>query len=257
MRTKPYATSVLIFDEVELLDVTGPISVLTAAGRQWNFQPFKIELVAAELGPVATRSGLALQPTRTFATPGDVECLIIPGKLHGGAQGGPGASGGGLGSVARRASAAQFVLAIGNWRGSSWPHAQACSRTPKSRACRELADEDAQYGPRRARVNVDSSVCESGQLLSTCTQRARPRFPRCPVSSSAPHRSARSSRPQPRARSAWAGRASSKCSRSSGFKRAGGHPEITPPAGHAVRFESASRLSWAAHFQKIADLSGH
>ncbi|HEY3254455.1 MAG TPA: hypothetical protein VGJ91_10915, partial [Polyangiaceae bacterium] len=63
MRTKPYATAIALFNEVELLDVAGPIGVLSSAGRQWNFQPFKIDLVARRAGPIATRSALSLEAT--------------------------------------------------------------------------------------------------------------------------------------------------------------------------------------------------
>src|SRR5262249_2873226 len=79
MRTKPYAAAIALFDEVELLDVTGPLSVLSCAGRQWNFQPFKIELVASALGSVSTRSGLRLDATCACSASSGVECLIIPG----------------------------------------------------------------------------------------------------------------------------------------------------------------------------------
>src|SRR3954470_8966154 len=79
MRTKPYATAIALFDEVELLDVAGPISVLSGAGRQWNFQPFKIDLVARHAGPVATRSALSLEATHSAESHAGCECLIIPG----------------------------------------------------------------------------------------------------------------------------------------------------------------------------------
>src|SRR6187431_57341 len=79
MRTKPYATAIALFDEVELLDVAGPISVLSGAGRQWNFQPFKIDLVANRTGPIATRSALTLEATHIAATHPGCECLIVPG----------------------------------------------------------------------------------------------------------------------------------------------------------------------------------
>src|SRR6478752_7559772 len=79
MRTKPYATAIALFDEVELLDVAGPLSVLSEAGRQWNFKPFKIDLVGSRVGPIATRSALTLQATHPSATHPGGECLIIPG----------------------------------------------------------------------------------------------------------------------------------------------------------------------------------
>lgn len=111
MRTKPYATAIALFDEVELLDVAGPVSLLTGAGRQWNFQPFKIELVASAVGPVATRSSLHLQATHRFETASEVECLIIPGGY--GAL--PAANDEALlRFIARAAARAEIVAAIGN-----------------------------------------------------------------------------------------------------------------------------------------------
>ena len=111
MRTKPYATAIALFDEVELLDVTGPISVLSSAGRQWNFQPFRIDLVASGVGPVTTRSELPLHATHAFASHSGSECLILPG--------GYGARRAAqneyfLDWVRQAASTAEFVAAIGN-----------------------------------------------------------------------------------------------------------------------------------------------
>jgi transcriptional regulator GlxA family with amidase domain len=160
MRTKPYATAIPLFDEVELLDVTGPISVLSSAGRQWNFQPFKIELVASRVGPVSTRSDLELHAQREFSAHSGAECLIIPG-----------------GYGARRAAedpelvrwlqhsfaSAQFVAAIGN---GLWILAKAGLLAGLEVAvspdlAREINEECAS-----ARPNSRDAVCSSGKLLS-------------------------------------------------------------------------------------------
>jgi transcriptional regulator GlxA family with amidase domain len=160
MRTKPYATAIAVFDEVELLDVTGPMSVLSSAGRQWNFQPFKIELVASDVGPVTTRSELTLPAGRAFATHSGAECLIIPG-----------------GYGARRAAedrelltwlerafaSAELVAVIGN---GAWILARAgLLHGHEIAASPELAREIAQACP-SARPNSRTAVCTSGKLLS-------------------------------------------------------------------------------------------
>lgn len=111
MRTKPYATAIALFDEVELLDVAGPLSLLSGAGRQWNFQPFKVELVARTLGSVATRSGLSLQATSTFATATTTECLIVPGG-YGALRAADDPEL--LAWLAQQAAGAELVAAIGN-----------------------------------------------------------------------------------------------------------------------------------------------
>src|ERR1700712_2557958 len=111
MRTKPYATAIALFDEVELLDVTGPVSVLSSAGRQWNFQPFKIDLVAHAIGPITTRSALTLHATHDLATHSGTECLIIPGG-YGARRAAE--SDELLNWVRRSAASAEFVAVIGN-----------------------------------------------------------------------------------------------------------------------------------------------
>src|SRR6478609_6352404 len=111
MRTKPYATAIALFDEVELLDVSGPMSVLSGAGRQWNFQPFKIDLVANRTGPIATRSALSLPATHCAATHNGCECLIIPGG-YGARRAAEDAEF--LAWLRRAAGGAEIVAAIGN-----------------------------------------------------------------------------------------------------------------------------------------------
>jgi transcriptional regulator GlxA family with amidase domain len=160
MRTKPYATSVLVFDEVELLDVTGPVAVLSAAGRQWNFQPFKIDLVSSELGTVATRSHLALEATRTFATSCAVECLIIPGGYGArkAAQQQPV-----LDWVRFSASTAEFVLVVGN--GALVAAHAGLLEGVELAVTPDLVGEVRAASP-TTRTNVELGLSASGKLLS-------------------------------------------------------------------------------------------
>jgi transcriptional regulator GlxA family with amidase domain len=161
MRTKPYATAVALFDEVELLDVAGPISVLSAAGRQWNFQPFKIDLVANRTGPIATRSRLMLEATHSVRSHTGCECLIIPGG-YGARHAAEDAEF--LAWLRRAASTAELVAAIGN---GVWLLAQAGLLGEAEFAANpELAAEIRTLNP-SARLNSKDALCISGKFLST------------------------------------------------------------------------------------------
>jgi len=159
MRTKPYQTALVVFDEVELLDVAGPLSLLSAAGRQWNFQPFKLELVSESPGEVSTRSSLALTATRAFSTQREVECLVIPGGYgaRSAAQ-----SHAVVDYVRRAAERAEHIAIIGNGaliaaRAGLLEGAEIAV-TPELKA--ELGSDTA------ASLNVESGICKSGKILS-------------------------------------------------------------------------------------------
>ena len=160
MRTKPYATAIAVFDEVELLDVAGPMSVLSSAGRQWNFQPFKIDLVANRVGPVSTRSQLELHAKHDFATHSGAECLIIPGGY--GAR--PAAEDSALIAwLASSFESAELVLTIGN---GAWVLAKAGLLGGHEIAVSpELGREITELCP-TARANSRDPLCTSGKLLS-------------------------------------------------------------------------------------------
>ena len=160
MRTKPYRTAVALFNEVELLDVAGPISMLSSAGRQWNFQPFKIDLVANQPGPIATRSALSLQAQHGAATHAGCECLIIPGG-YGARHAAEDAEF--LAWLRRAARGAEVVAAIGN---GVWLLAEAgLLGDEEVAASPELAAELRVLCP-AARPNSKDSLCISGKFLS-------------------------------------------------------------------------------------------
>ena len=71
--------AVVLFDEVELLDIAGPVQVLSLAGRQWNFRPFKIKPIAKAAGLVTTRNQLRLEAAADFDTVPRPELLLVPG----------------------------------------------------------------------------------------------------------------------------------------------------------------------------------
>ena len=160
MRTKPYRTAIALFDEVELLDVAGPVSVLSSAGRQWNFQPFKIDLVAQAVGPVTTRSALTLHATHSTLSHSGAECLIIPGG-YGARRAAESESM--LDWVRESAASAEFVAAIGN---GAWLLAKAgLLHDCEVAASPDLAQEISALCP-SARVNSRDALCSSGKVLS-------------------------------------------------------------------------------------------
>jgi transcriptional regulator GlxA family with amidase domain len=69
----------LVFDEVDLLDVAGPLSVLTQAGRRWNFRPFQIDVAAPSAGSVTSRNKLRFDATLSLEQVTPAEIVIIPG----------------------------------------------------------------------------------------------------------------------------------------------------------------------------------
>lgn len=79
MRTSSRNVALVLFDEVELLDVAGPLEVLSTAGRQWNFRPFKVHTVAAQRGLVETRNQVRIEARYTFEDCPAAEVLVVPG----------------------------------------------------------------------------------------------------------------------------------------------------------------------------------
>ena len=79
---------ILIFDEVELLDMAGPYEVFTTAARmQARSQPpgtsalFSVTTLARRRGPVRARAGLLLQPDHTLTDHAPLDCAIVPGGV--------------------------------------------------------------------------------------------------------------------------------------------------------------------------------
>lgn len=160
MRTKPYATAIALFDEVELLDVAGPVGVLSSAGRQWNFQPFKLDLVAEHAGPVTTRSPLTLQATQSAKSHAGSECLIIPGG-YGARRAAENAEF--LAWLTRTAQQAQIVAAVGN---GVWLLARTGLLESEELATSvELASQISSAYP-RLRPNSRDQLCGSGKFLT-------------------------------------------------------------------------------------------
>ena len=79
MRTRPYRLAVLAFDEMDLLDVAGPLEVFSSAGRKWNWRAIKAELVSSDPGLRATRAQLQIGPAAPLGSCPDPELVLIPG----------------------------------------------------------------------------------------------------------------------------------------------------------------------------------
>jgi transcriptional regulator GlxA family with amidase domain len=79
MRTSARNVAIVLFDEVELLDFAGPVQVLTLAGRQWNFRPFKIFPVASARSLIVTRNQVRIEAPYNFHDCPPPELLLVPG----------------------------------------------------------------------------------------------------------------------------------------------------------------------------------
>jgi transcriptional regulator GlxA family with amidase domain len=72
--------AILIFDEVEVLDFSGPFEVFGVSGaRDPGERPFHVYTVAEKAGPVLARNGLSVNPTFTFASCPPPDILLVPG----------------------------------------------------------------------------------------------------------------------------------------------------------------------------------
>lgn len=79
---------ILVFDEMELLDMAGPYEVFTTAARvHARGQPggaaplFTVTTLARSAAPVRARAGLQVQPDATLAKHAPFGCVIVPGGV--------------------------------------------------------------------------------------------------------------------------------------------------------------------------------
>lgn len=84
---KPLQIAILVFDDVEALDLGGPYEVFTTATRMQQrlhpgaAAPFTVQCVARSLAPVRARAGLRVLPDADFATVAAPDVLIVPGGV--------------------------------------------------------------------------------------------------------------------------------------------------------------------------------
>lgn len=74
---------ILVFDEVEVLDVCGPFEVFSVASRVSDGDPFEVVLVGArhEQPVVHARGALRLTPDHTIDDAPGLDVLIVPGGV--------------------------------------------------------------------------------------------------------------------------------------------------------------------------------
>ncbi len=72
--------TILIFDEVEVLDACGPYEVFSVAGRRDGLEPFAVATVADGRQPVRARNDLRLVPHHALEDCPPTDVLIIPGR---------------------------------------------------------------------------------------------------------------------------------------------------------------------------------
>ena len=83
----PLNIAILVFDDVEALDLGGPYEVFTTATRmQQRLQPgapapFAVQCVARSPAPVRARAGLRVLPDADFASAARPDVLIVPGGV--------------------------------------------------------------------------------------------------------------------------------------------------------------------------------
>jgi transcriptional regulator GlxA family with amidase domain len=79
VRTSSRNFAVLLFDEVELLDVASVMHVASAAGRHYNWRPFRLLTVAPVAGLVDTRGQLRIEAKFSLGDCPTPEILFVPG----------------------------------------------------------------------------------------------------------------------------------------------------------------------------------
>jgi transcriptional regulator GlxA family with amidase domain len=152
---------VLLFDEVELLDVAAVCAVLGAAGRQWNFRPFKLVPIATAARSVDTRSQLRIDATASLAEHPSPEIVVVPGGYGARrAQGDPSV----VSWLSRAGAGATHVLAIGN--GTLLAASAGLVGDDDVAATPELAPALAAACP-SARIDATSRFRESGKLITS------------------------------------------------------------------------------------------
>ncbi len=82
----PLMVGILIFDQVEVLDVAGPYEVfsvtrLNETRRFDDTSPFRVVLIAETLNQISAIGGLRLTPDVTFDGSPDLDLLLVPGGL--------------------------------------------------------------------------------------------------------------------------------------------------------------------------------
>lgn len=77
---------IVVFEQVDLLDVGGPYEVLLTASRlverAGGERPFEVLTLGQSREPVEAYGGLKLTPTATLADAGRLDVLVVPGAIR-------------------------------------------------------------------------------------------------------------------------------------------------------------------------------
>src|SRR6185312_11053138 len=77
---------IVVFEQVDLLDVGGPYEVLLTASRlverDGGEPPFHVLTLGLTPEPVAAYGGLRLTPSATLADAGRLDVLVVPGAVR-------------------------------------------------------------------------------------------------------------------------------------------------------------------------------
>jgi transcriptional regulator GlxA family with amidase domain len=81
---KKLRVGIVLFDDVEVLDFTGPFEVFSATrrneeSRSRESSPFEVILVAEKSSPVTATGGMKVVPHHTFADCPRLDLLVVPG----------------------------------------------------------------------------------------------------------------------------------------------------------------------------------
>jgi transcriptional regulator GlxA family with amidase domain len=71
--------SILIFDEVEVLDFCGPFEVFSVANQFADAPTFNVLTVAERASPIRTRGGMSVNPHHALADCPKPDILLVPG----------------------------------------------------------------------------------------------------------------------------------------------------------------------------------
>lgn len=77
--SSPRTVGILVFDEVEVLDFSGPFEVFSVAGRRDELELFDVFLIAEKAEPVLARSGFSVNPRYTLETSPPTDIIVVPG----------------------------------------------------------------------------------------------------------------------------------------------------------------------------------
>ncbi|MEO7966651.1 MAG: DJ-1/PfpI family protein [Gemmatimonadaceae bacterium] len=71
--------TIVLFDDVEVLDFAGPFEVFSVCGRRHQLDPFHVFTVSERGQAIQARNGLTVTPTHSFASVPPSDIVLIPG----------------------------------------------------------------------------------------------------------------------------------------------------------------------------------